>query len=121
MTTPDGGPTKKHLIFSLNVDTGDINAGWPVDVEATAVFNGTTSIRRCKGNAGARHPGQHSLCGYGSLRDCNVYHGWLVGVPIDNPVSVTAWATGDRRCWGGAIWGVGGVASDGTESVRYYR
>ena len=25
MTTPDGGVTKKHLIFSLNVDTGDIN------------------------------------------------------------------------------------------------
>jgi hypothetical protein len=32
MTTPDGGETKKHLIFSLNVDTGDINSGWPVDV-----------------------------------------------------------------------------------------
>ena len=27
--------TKKHLILSLNVDTGDINPGWPVDVEAT--------------------------------------------------------------------------------------
>jgi hypothetical protein len=33
MITPDGGETKKHLIFSLNVDTGDINPGWPVDVE----------------------------------------------------------------------------------------
>src|SRR6266545_1520924 len=31
MTTPDGGETKKHLIYSLNVDTGDINPGWPVD------------------------------------------------------------------------------------------
>jgi hypothetical protein len=40
MTTPDGGTTKKHLIFSLNVDTGDINPGWPVDVEATATYNG---------------------------------------------------------------------------------
>ena len=27
MTTPDGGKTKKHLIFSVNVDTGDINRG----------------------------------------------------------------------------------------------
>src|SRR5258708_10696496 len=25
MTTPDGGPTKKHYIFSLNVDTGVTN------------------------------------------------------------------------------------------------
>ena len=40
MTTPDGGATKKHLIFSLNVDTGDTNSGWPVDVEATASYNG---------------------------------------------------------------------------------
>jgi hypothetical protein len=47
---------------------------------------------------------------YGSLRDCNFFHGWLVGVPIGNPASVTAWAT---SAMGGGIWGVGGVASDG--------
>src|SRR6266496_5235053 len=29
MITPDGGTTKKHLIFSFNVDTGDTNSGWP--------------------------------------------------------------------------------------------
>ena len=39
------------------------------------------------------------------------YHGWLVGVPINNPASVTAWAT---SAIGGGIWGAGGVASDGT-------
>src|SRR5258708_33914214 len=42
MTTPDGGTTIKHYIISLNVDTGAINQGWPVDVEATAQYNGTT-------------------------------------------------------------------------------
>ncbi len=40
MTTPDGGTTKQHLILSLNVDTGDINPGWPVDVEAMATYQG---------------------------------------------------------------------------------
>src|SRR5438270_1294302 len=30
MITLDGGTTKKQLIFSLSVDTGDINQGWPV-------------------------------------------------------------------------------------------
>src|SRR5436189_1097037 len=40
MTTPDGGATIKHYIISLNVDTGEINPGWPVDVEATATYNG---------------------------------------------------------------------------------
>ena len=34
------GATKKHFIYSLNVDTGAINAGWPVDVNATATYNG---------------------------------------------------------------------------------
>src|SRR5262245_11546266 len=42
MVTPDGGTTIKHYILSLNVDTGAINPGWPVDVEATAQYNGTT-------------------------------------------------------------------------------
>ena len=41
MTTRDGGATIQHLILSLNVDTGDINSGWPVDVEAMAHYNGT--------------------------------------------------------------------------------
>ena len=43
------------------------------------------------------------------MGDCSLFHGWLVGVPINNPASVTAWATSDI---GGGIWGA--VASDGT-------
>ena len=35
----NGNPVK-HFIFSLNVDTGATNAGWPVDLDATAQFNG---------------------------------------------------------------------------------
>src|SRR5438034_2322546 len=34
------GNPDKHFIFSLHVDTGATNAGWPVDVDATAQFNG---------------------------------------------------------------------------------
>jgi hypothetical protein len=115
MTTPDGGPTKQHLILSLNVDTGDINPGWPVDVEATATYNGinfTALTQQQRPALGI--VGNILYVGYGSKRDCDTWHGWLVGVPIDNPASVTAWAaataTGTK---GGAIWGVGGVASDG--------
>ena len=36
MVTPDGGATIKHYILSLNVDTGAINPGWPIDVEVAA-------------------------------------------------------------------------------------
>ena len=43
--------------------------------------------------------------------DCDTYHGWVVGVDINNPSNVHAWAT---TAIGGGIWGHGGVASDGT-------
>jgi hypothetical protein len=115
MTTPDGGPTKQHLILSLNVDTGDINSGWPVDVEATATYNGinfTASTQQQRPALGI--VGNILYVGYGSKRDCDTWHGWLVGVPIDNPASVTAWAAATATgAKGGAIWGVGGIASDG--------
>src|SRR2546430_7854020 len=112
MITPDGGKTIKQLIFSLNVDTGNISPGWPVDVEATASYNDitfTAAIQQQRPALGI--VGNILYVGYGSLGDCNFYHGWLVGVPIDNPASVTAWAPSAEH--GGAIWGVGGVASDG--------
>jgi outer membrane protein assembly factor BamB len=117
MVTPDGGTTIKHYIISLNVDTGAINPGWPVDVEASVIYNGvhfTAAVQQQR--PALAIVGNVLYVGYGSMRDCDLYHGWLVGVPINNPASVTAWAaataTGTN---GGALWGVGGVASDGTD------
>jgi hypothetical protein len=43
--------------------------------------------------------------------DCGNYHGWVIGVEINNPANVKAWPT---TAIGGGIWGHGGVASDGT-------
>jgi hypothetical protein len=44
--------------------------------------------------------------------DCGAYHGWVVGVQINNPsTGVGAWATTATK---GGIWGHSGVASDGT-------
>ena len=111
MITPDGGNTKKHLIFSLNVDTGDINPGWPVDVGEVAVYDGTTFTPSIQVQRPALGIVDNILyVPYGSMVDNCDYHGWLVGVPINNPSGVMAWAT---DAIGGAIWGVGGVASDG--------
>jgi hypothetical protein len=114
ITTPDGGATIKHYIISLNVDTGTINSGWPVDVEATATYEGmhfNAAIQQQRPALGI--VGGILYVAYGSMADCDFYHGWLVGVPVNNPASVTAWATGATNIHGGAIWGVGGVASDG--------
>jgi hypothetical protein len=46
MTTPNNGATVKHLIYSMNVDTGATNSGWPVDVDATA---GSSNTACCSG------------------------------------------------------------------------
>jgi outer membrane protein assembly factor BamB len=115
MVTPDGGATIKHYIISLNVDTGDINPGWPVDVEMTAQYNGMTFNAAIQQQRPALAiVGNILYVGYGSMSDCDFYRGWLVGVPINNPASITAWAAGTIEViWGGAIWAVGGVASDG--------
>ena len=111
MITPDGGNTKKHFIVSLNVDTGEINPGWPVDVGEVAIYNGMTFTPSTQAQRPALAIVDNILyVPYGSFLDHCVYHGWLVGVPINNPVGVMAWAT---DAVGGSIWGVGGVASDG--------
>jgi len=112
MVTPDGGTTIKHYILSLNVDTGAINPGWPVDVGLAAIYNGTHFTPAIQQQRPALAiVGNILYVGYGSMGDCSLYHGWLVGVPINNPASVTAWAADAN---GGAIWSTSGVASDGT-------
>jgi hypothetical protein len=80
MITPDGGTTKKQLILSLNVDTGDINQGWPVDVEATASYNGinfTAAIQLQRAALGM--VGNILYVGYGSypLSAINSLPCWL--------------------------------------------
>ena len=117
MTTPDGGTTKKHLIYSLNLDNGAINPGWPVDVNTAANYQGLTFDSSVQGERGALSiVGNVLYVPYGGhAGDCGMYHGWVVGVQISNPAAVLAWATGSdpvRR--GGGIWGTGGIASDGT-------
>src|SRR5437667_10127732 len=107
------GLTKKHFIFSLNVDTGATNPNWPVDVNATATYNGMTFDSFVQEERGglALVNGIVYVSYSGYVGDCLNYHGWVVGVDINNPSNVHAWAT---TAVGGGIWGHGGVASDGT-------
>ncbi len=106
------GATKKHFIYSLNVDTGATNPGWPVDVNATAVFNGfpfTSVVQNQRAALGIVN--NIVYVPYSGLAgDCSNYRGWVVGVPVNNPANVMAWSTSVK---GGGIWGVGGIASDG--------
>jgi hypothetical protein len=102
------GATIKHFIYSLNVDTGDTTPGWPVDVDATATYNGMTFESRIQEERGALAlvDGIVYVSYSGYSGDCESYHGWVVGVDINDPANVHAWAT---TAVGGGIWGHGGV------------
>src|SRR6266699_897006 len=108
----NGNPTK-HFIYSLDVDTGVTTPGWPVDVNATASYNGINFVSFAQEERGglALMNGHVYVSYSGYLGDCGNYHGWVVGVNINNPSTVGGWAT---TAIGGGIWGHGGVASDGT-------
>jgi len=113
MTTPDGGRTKKHLVLALSLDDGAPRPGWPLDVSA-AVRVGSVGFDSAVQN----QRGALALLGRvlyvpygGHFGDCGRYHGWVVGVPLDAPGRVKAWAT---RAEGGGVWAPGGIASDGT-------
>ena len=106
-TTPGGG-TFRHMIYSLNVDTGAINPGWPVDVNA-AVPGFDSSVQSERAALGI--VGNIVYVPYGGRAgDCGAYRGRLVGVQMNNPATVMGWAT---TATGGGVWGPGGVASDG--------
>ena len=89
------GSPIKHFIYSLNVDTGATNAGWPVDLNATASYNGIPFVSLAQENRGAlalvNGIVYSSYSGY--FGDCGNYHGWVVGVDINNPSNVHGWAT----------------------------
>ena len=107
------GSPNKHFIYSLNVDTGVTTPGWPVDLNATVVYNGIPFVSLAQEERGglALVNGIVYVSYSGYLGDCGIYHGWAVGVDINNPLNVHGWAT---TATGGGIWGHGGVASDGT-------
>ena len=112
MTTPDQGPTKKHLVFGLSIDDSTIRPGWPIDVSAVVTsptqFNSAVQSQR---SALALLNRTLYVAYSGLFGDCSTYHGWVLGLPLASPPTVTAWHT---RALGGGIWGPSGVASDGT-------
>ncbi|HEY3120466.1 MAG TPA: hypothetical protein VGL15_07575, partial [Vicinamibacteria bacterium] len=111
MTIPPGASSRKHLIFALSLDDGSTRPGWPVDVSALQ-SGGTAFNAPFENQRGALLLVNGTLyVPYGGhFGDCGDYHGWVVGVPVDNPGAARAFATAAR---GGGIWAPGGLASDG--------
>jgi hypothetical protein len=113
MTTPDGGTTKKHLIFELSIAGGAINPSWTIDVGAKVTSGSTTFNNAPQSERGALAILNGTLyVPYGGLYgDCGSYHGWLVAVSIADPTQIAAWATTAQS---GGAWAPGGASSDGT-------
>src|SRR5664279_4460363 len=77
-----------NLIFSLNVDTGAINPGWPVDVNAR--ISGFDSTRQ-SARAALGLLGTNVYVAYGGyLGDAPPYFGRVLGVQINNPAAAIA-------------------------------
>jgi len=114
MTTPDGGVTKRHLLFALSVDDGSTRPGWPVDVGAALAGQATPFDPAVQNQRGALAlVGGRLWVPYGGhWGDCGDYRGWLVAVSLAHPSQLAAWHAGAR---GGGTWGPSGVASDGTQ------
>jgi len=111
MTTPDGGATKRHLIFALSLDDGSTLPGWPLDITGLT-YGGSTFDPPYQNQRGALLLISGILyVPYGGLwGDCGDYHGWVIAAPVNDPTSTTAWATAARA---GGAWGPGGLSTDG--------
>jgi hypothetical protein len=99
-----------HQIFSLNVDTGATNAGWPVTVSTALPGFDSDRSQSERGALGLANGVVYVPYG-GRFGDCGSYHGRLVGVQISSPTNVMSYATAVTRA---GAWAPGGVASDGT-------
>jgi outer membrane protein assembly factor BamB len=101
--------TFAHLIHALSLDDGTERDGWPVDTTGL-VSNGNTFDPTVQHQRGALNIAAGMLyVPYGSLGDCGGYHGWIIGVPLDDPSSPSAYSTPTIAA---GIWGTSGVAAD---------
>jgi hypothetical protein len=110
MTTPDGGATRRHLVFALSLDDGSVRAGWPLAVSELARRRGVAfedSVQNQRG-ALALAGGMVYVPFGGHYGDCGRYRGLVLAIPGANPGEATLWATGAR---GGGIWAPSGIAA----------
>src|SRR6185312_15798757 len=105
-----GKPAQK--LFALALADGRVLPGWPVDVGAALGSHGSGFPVAAQNQRGALLAlGDTLYVPYGGhFGDCGRYHGWVVGVKLDDPRSLESWQTPARA---GGIWAPGGIASDG--------
>jgi hypothetical protein len=96
-----------NMIYSLNIDTGAINPGFPIDVNASFPdFSSSLEMQR----GALTLLGNRVYVPYGGYADIGSYRGRVLGVSLDGS-QLGSWATTSLKS---GIWSPGGIASDGT-------
>jgi outer membrane protein assembly factor BamB len=112
----DGGVIQTHLIHAVSIDDGAELPGWPVDTRnvsyGTLHFDPVSQNQRgalviAGDTVYVPYGGHAGDCAHAGV----FYHGWVIGVPLDDPAGTKAWATDAQLA---SIWGPGGLSSDGT-------
>jgi hypothetical protein len=105
-------PGMHHRIYALSLNDGSVLPGWPIDVADALRGVGQNFDPRVQNQRGALLILDRTL--YvpfgGHFGDCGDYHGWVIGIRLDDPRRISFWRTRGR---GGGIWAPGGIASDG--------
>jgi PQQ enzyme repeat len=109
-SSPSGAPQQE--IFALSLKDGSIRPGWPANVaKALAARPGPRFDPKTENQRGALAVlGDTVYVPYGSTWDCGNYRGWVVGVKLRDPKTVTDWHVAG---YGAGSWAPGGIASDG--------
>jgi hypothetical protein len=110
LTETANGP--RQMIYGLSASTGQVAAGWPVDVQASLATLGVTfpSITQGERSAILLFNGSIYVDYAARSGDCGTYHGTVVQLQTSSPAIKGYWATRDT---GGGIWAQGGAADDG--------
>jgi hypothetical protein len=95
-----------NMVYSLNVDTGAINAGFPIDVNATFPdFSSSLHMQR----GALTILGNMVYIPYGGYADIGSYHGRVLAVSLDG-TQTGSWVATSLKS---GIWNPGGLAHDG--------
>lgn len=104
----DSSGIAKYIMSALDIMTGEVKAGWPVDLSGKIMFDPKVHIQR----SSLSLVGGIVYAAFGGfVGDCGDYRGRVVAVKASDPTMVAGWATGGR---GEGIWPAGGLTSDGT-------
>jgi outer membrane protein assembly factor BamB len=96
-----------NMIYSLDVDTGTTNPGFPIDVNASFPdFSSSLHMQR----GALTLLGNRVYVPYGGYADQGNYRGRVLAVSLDGS-QLGSWATTSLKS---GIWTPGGIASDGT-------